>query len=326
MSDATCSVDGCDRAIAARGWCQTHWGRWRRLGDVRADQPIRERRAPVPPETSCEIAGCTKPVHARGMCIGHRARVARTGNASEDVPLKIRRKPTGLICSVEGCDRAELSRTWCSSHYWRWHRHGSPLADIPVRQAPPPGDDCVTPACDRARFARGLCRAHYKHHRLTGPIGLQPAPTAEEVAARIEAERKYQRDFKADEYRRDPEKMAARCREWRKANPERARLFDAKKMRRRRSRPKLPITADQMAAKIAYWGNACWICRGPNEAIDHVKPLSKGGWHVLANLRPICNYCNSRKGAKWPFPLTAAAALEAFAAAPFNPRRGRAKR
>lgn len=28
-----CSIDGCERAAAARTWCHMHWGRWRRNGD-----------------------------------------------------------------------------------------------------------------------------------------------------------------------------------------------------------------------------------------------------------------------------------------------------
>lgn len=30
MAQATCSVDGCGRRVLARGYCSTHYGRWRR--------------------------------------------------------------------------------------------------------------------------------------------------------------------------------------------------------------------------------------------------------------------------------------------------------
>jgi len=39
-----CSVGGCGRDMIARGWCSTHWSRWRHTGDVRADVPIRKGR------------------------------------------------------------------------------------------------------------------------------------------------------------------------------------------------------------------------------------------------------------------------------------------
>lgn len=35
-----CSVDRCDRDAHCRGWCDTHYTRWRRHGDVMADEPI----------------------------------------------------------------------------------------------------------------------------------------------------------------------------------------------------------------------------------------------------------------------------------------------
>jgi 5-methylcytosine-specific restriction endonuclease McrA len=59
-------------------------------------------------------------------------------------------------------------------------------------------------------------------------------------------------------------------------------------------------TAEMIEARCSLWGNRCWICGGPMQAIDHVKPLAKGGAHLPCNLRPICKPCNSRKGAKWP--------------------------
>lgn len=33
MSQRICSVDGCEKRILARGWCQRHYGKWRRHGD-----------------------------------------------------------------------------------------------------------------------------------------------------------------------------------------------------------------------------------------------------------------------------------------------------
>jgi hypothetical protein len=41
---AQCSVLTCTQPIRARGWCGTHWSRWRRTGDVGADQPPKTRR------------------------------------------------------------------------------------------------------------------------------------------------------------------------------------------------------------------------------------------------------------------------------------------
>ena len=36
-----CAVDGCDQLRRVRGWCDTHYRRWRRAGSVQADVPFR---------------------------------------------------------------------------------------------------------------------------------------------------------------------------------------------------------------------------------------------------------------------------------------------
>jgi len=33
MNSRTCSIDGCTQPLLARGWCQSHYRRWRRSGD-----------------------------------------------------------------------------------------------------------------------------------------------------------------------------------------------------------------------------------------------------------------------------------------------------
>lgn len=69
---------------------------------------------------------------------------------------------------------------------------------------------------------------------------------------------------------------------------------------RKRQSSIVPFTPQQLKDKMAYWGNVCWMCGGPMQEIDHVKPLAKGGPHVLANLRPACHTCNDQKSNKWP--------------------------
>lgn len=68
-------------------------------------------------------------------------------------------------------------------------------------------------------------------------------------------------------------------------------------------------TFAQLQARIDYYSGLCWICKAPMEAIDHVKPLAKGGTEWPANLRPICTSCNSKKRDLWPYSLYAILAV-----------------
>ncbi len=70
------------------------------------------------------------------------------------------------------------------------------------------------------------------------------------------------------------------------------------------------FTAADLELRMSMFGLACWLCGGPFEHIDHVKPLSLGGPHMLSNLRPSCQECNARKHNTWPY----SAVLEKFAA------------
>jgi 5-methylcytosine-specific restriction endonuclease McrA len=60
------------------------------------------------------------------------------------------------------------------------------------------------------------------------------------------------------------------------------------------------ILRSLLREKEKYWGGVCWMCGAAATEIDHVKPIDKGGAHILCNLRPACRPCNSRKAAKWP--------------------------
>ena len=95
-----------------------------------------------------------------------------------------------------------------------------------------------------------------------------------------------------------------KSKEWYANNLEAGRAIKRKSEYKRRAAKRATQVANisnaQILEKVKYYGNKCWVCRGPWCEIDHVKPLSKGGSHILANLRPICRHCNSSKAANWP--------------------------
>lgn len=43
LDEKLCSVELCERPIEARGWCGTHYARWRRTGGVEDDVPIQRK-------------------------------------------------------------------------------------------------------------------------------------------------------------------------------------------------------------------------------------------------------------------------------------------
>lgn len=106
---------------------------------------------------------------------------------------------------------------------------------------------------------------------------------------------------RTDYFRRTKEAHYVRKKAFYAAHPERA----AEYQRRRRAQKLMTgiINFDPalLTSKLAYWGPRCWMCGGEPTGWDHVKPLSKGGSHILANLRPACQPCNSGKHNRWPF-------------------------
>lgn len=59
------------------------------------------------------------------------------------------------------------------------------------------------------------------------------------------------------------------------------------------------FTLTELGQRAQVFGNRCWMCQDAWTDWDHVKPLSRGGAHCLANLRPACGPCNSRKSSTW---------------------------
>lgn len=139
--------------------------------------------------------------------------------------------------------------------------------------------------CRRCHTIYEVPRAYQKRH----PNGVQ---------LRLFGSTEYERRVKA----------AARAWAWNKEHPEVVRRLTRKrraKMARRNGRS-MGLTRASIAEKMAYWNNACWCCGVVATQVDHVKPVAKGGPHLLANLRPICGPCNRTKSDKWPIEIRSA--------------------
>lgn len=116
MGERTCSVEGCGRAAWSRGWCGTHYRRWRIHGDVHADVPVLELRS------VCSIEGCANKHYGSGLCRAHYKRERR-------------RKQQGPRCVIPGCGKLREARGWCKLHYQRFRGSGDPFTyqRVPVR-------------------------------------------------------------------------------------------------------------------------------------------------------------------------------------------------
>jgi HNH endonuclease len=116
-----CIVDGCDRSVVTRGYCEMHYRRVLRTGSPGPPGTLRSRGV-------CRIEDCGEVADARGLCHGHYQRLVRNGVVD---PSPLRRG--GETCRVETCDRRAEKRGFCPAHYKRVLKHGDPQAHIPIR-------------------------------------------------------------------------------------------------------------------------------------------------------------------------------------------------
>ena len=70
-----CSVDGCSRKVKARGLCEMHYLRLRRLGNTGAAAPLISKST----TGICSFPDCGRAHHANSLCDGH-LRQLRRGN------------------------------------------------------------------------------------------------------------------------------------------------------------------------------------------------------------------------------------------------------
>lgn len=231
-------------------------------------------------------------------------------------------------CSVEGCPKPQEKNTWCAMHNRRQYVHGDlDRGRIVKTEKRCNGCGVTKPVsefyrCEAAQSWGFLCKPCSRAYTEARRLRRRDADLAQKRAYRLRrldywqafdrarywADPDKARKAKRDEYRRNPETHKEVNRRWKKENPQHHREMMRLNWQRRRAAKRAaqvaPVTRATWKAKVAYWGNLCWICRGPWTEMDHVKPVTKGGAHMLCNLRPVCRSCNAKKSNRWPLPVT----------------------
>lgn len=212
-----------------------------------------------------------------------------------------------------------MGRGWCSKHYTRWSRYGDPEARMPgeIRDGRKICPECGTDVA-LANYSPGAayckpCTAARKRRKIaTRPVvplpvihciqcgsPFQPLDMREVLCS---ATCRSVRRKATDRYyasRDGGESANAAGSRWQSANLQSRVQTEARRRARKASSTSIRVSTEAVAERMAYFGNKCWMCGGAFECIDHVKPLAKGGPHILANLRPACTACNSSKSDKW---------------------------
>ncbi len=106
-----------------------------------------------------------------------------------------------------------------------------------------------------------------------------------------------------DKYLKEhPEEGIVKLEKWKKEHPERIKLKNYLNVLRRRARMKsgmdIKIDYDALIQKSKMFFGCCYCGDEGKLQIDHLKPISKGGYNNKQNLFMACGRCNSSKNAK----------------------------
>ena len=297
---------------------------------------------PITRPTGCDVEACEREHYLQGLCRSHYRRKLRAGTTDG-----LREVVTDRTCVIHDCAREISSFRLCTLHYGRLRKTGT--TDSPAsrrvnlhrmrarsaREYPKIGNcsDCVAYfMCSTNTMTRcSSCQREYERARDREYAKANAEARRDKARAYYEANRdeikakvraRYYGNLeesreRAREYtRRRSEQKRAYDAEYRRKHPERRAFHEQRRQARKRTQRELfPFTREQLDQRMSMFGHACWMCGGPFEHVDHVKPLSRGGIHALSNLRPACAPCNISKGARWPFEAPVSPAPDLFDAA-----------
>ncbi len=204
------------------------------------------------------------------------------------------RIPKYVGCTVDGCDGKHETGGLCGKHYMRLRQTGT----TELRKFF--SYDRICSACGRSwNYTRTVNRGAMPQRCPSCRVGAAREYQREWARKHREKTRESKRRWREDNIEQMAEARAAWEQTHRDVRRGYQRVRDAQK---RQALSIARFTPEQLRLRLSVFGNQCWMCGGEAKAVDHVKPLSRGGSHLFCNLRPACQSCNSRKGGQWPFP------------------------
>lgn len=118
-----CNVENCQKRITAKGYCDSHYRKYRLYGNPLHLTP----RAKALTVIGCQVDDCDKPKKANGYCAMHDNRLRRRG--SLDVPIKVKKLKDRceILSDNRQCVKEKVARGMCQMHYRRWSLYGDPF-------------------------------------------------------------------------------------------------------------------------------------------------------------------------------------------------------
>jgi hypothetical protein len=120
MTTLTCVIPGCLKPHKSRGYCDTHYARWRKTGDPGTLESLKVAKPP----SKCAAPDCESLARSSGAlyCEKHYARMRRNGHLDR----RLHYNAPGSMCCIDGCSTPAGERGMCDKHATRLRRHGDP--------------------------------------------------------------------------------------------------------------------------------------------------------------------------------------------------------